>query len=279
MALDSHERPPRRVSAGAIAAAACAGATLWLSFGVLAVTDAERARRVGVLPPLWLAAGLVCVAVALAVAIRLSSRASLPLFLSLLVALPWLPLRVPALFLVWTGRAVIFVWGGIAIAYWPARIRANGFAVRPVARSRQGAVRCGGAVVRRFPHRLDGAGVTTNGDEPHYLVITGGLLRDRDVKVANNYGAATTRRNTAACSDRTTRGVASAGENIPGTLRVFPRWSRRCSRSAVYHARWWCGSLLVAIGTALAWKAAHLLTGDSGRPGSAGLSFRCRRRS
>lgn len=64
-------------------AAVSAGLGAWLSLGMVAVTDAERARRVGVLPPWWLLAALVLTAALLAIGLRLRARASLPLFLPL----------------------------------------------------------------------------------------------------------------------------------------------------------------------------------------------------
>jgi hypothetical protein len=44
----------------------------WLSLGLLAVTDADRARRIGVLPPPWLLALLVVSAIVVAAAMRVS---------------------------------------------------------------------------------------------------------------------------------------------------------------------------------------------------------------
>src|SRR6516165_6936446 len=72
------------------AAAACAGVALWFSFGALAFTDADTARRVGLLPPIWWLPLFVLGALALTAAIRLSDRGSVLLFLSALILLPWL---------------------------------------------------------------------------------------------------------------------------------------------------------------------------------------------
>jgi hypothetical protein len=77
------------VSKTTLAAAVCVGTTLWLSLGILAVTDADRVRRIGLLPPLWLLVVLVVATIAVVTAMRLSSQSSLPLFLSLVIALPW----------------------------------------------------------------------------------------------------------------------------------------------------------------------------------------------
>ena len=49
-----------RLSTTTIACAVCVGAAAWLSFGLLAVTSADGARRIGVLPsPWWLATAIV----------------------------------------------------------------------------------------------------------------------------------------------------------------------------------------------------------------------------
>ncbi|HEV3484663.1 MAG TPA: hypothetical protein VG106_04600, partial [Vicinamibacterales bacterium] len=103
-----------RLSKATLVAMVVVGGTAWLSFGVLAVVD-DGAARIGVLPPAWLLALTVLIAVSAAAIFRLSSRAALPFWLCLLLILPWLPLPVPDLFLVWTGPAVLFVWGGITV--------------------------------------------------------------------------------------------------------------------------------------------------------------------
>ena len=88
-----------RLSTAGMVATGIVGLTAWLSFGVLAVVDADG-TRIGVLPRLWLLALTILIAGSAAAALRLSWRVSLPLFLSLLLVLPWLPLRAPDLFLI-----------------------------------------------------------------------------------------------------------------------------------------------------------------------------------
>ena len=102
-----------RLAKTTLVAMVIVGATIWLSFGVLAVTD--DGTRIGVLPRISVLALIILIAVSAAAASRLSWQTGLPLCLCLLVVLPWLPLPVPDLFLIWTGPAVLLVWGGIAL--------------------------------------------------------------------------------------------------------------------------------------------------------------------
>ena len=114
-----------RLSTAGMVATGIVGCTAWLSFGVLAVVDADG-TRIGVLPRLWLLALTILIAGSAAAALRLSWRVSLPLFLSLLLVLPWLPLRAPDLFLIWTGPAVLIVWGGVALCMTAVATMAGG---------------------------------------------------------------------------------------------------------------------------------------------------------
>ena len=255
--------PRDRLSKTTLAAAVSVGTALWLSFGILAVTDADRARRIGLLPPLWLLAVLVVVAIAAAAVTRLSSRTSLPLFLSLLIALPWIPLRVPDLFLALTGPAVFFVWGAIAIgllAILASRQPASRFAVAVDPRKAPLLAAVLAFVV--FLAVWTGQFRPPTGDEPHYLVMTQSLLLDHDLKVANNYE----------------RGDYSAyyggplgpqpappgvnGEQLSNHAPGLPALIAPAFALGGYRAVVAWIAVLTAIGTALVWKGGHLLTGD-----------------
>lgn len=76
-----------------------AGASLWTSFGTLAVPSAST-LRVGTLPPLWLLALLIVIGALAGVVSRMSTSALWPLALTVLLWLPWLPIPVPAAFLI-----------------------------------------------------------------------------------------------------------------------------------------------------------------------------------
>ena len=69
-----------RLSTAGMVATGIVSCTAWLSFGILAVVDADG-TRVGVLPRLWLLALIILIAGSAAAALRLSWRVSLPLFL------------------------------------------------------------------------------------------------------------------------------------------------------------------------------------------------------
>ena len=174
-----------RLSMAGMVATGIVGCTAWLSFGVLAVVDADG-TRVGVLPRLWLLALTILIAGSAAAALRLSWRVSLPLFLSLLLVLPWLPLRVPDLFLIWTGPAVLIVWGGVALCMTAVATMASGvpkFLIDARTAPRIAAVL---AFVAFVSVRLMAVG-PPGGDEPHYLLVAQSLLKDGDLKIANNY--------------------------------------------------------------------------------------------
>src|SRR5436190_486066 len=101
----------RPFTASSTAAAGAAAAAAWCSFGVQAVIDSPAGTaRVGLLPPWWLLPLLVVGAMMLARFVRMSSTAALPLWGSLILLLPWIPGRVPAAFLLWTGHLAAAVW-------------------------------------------------------------------------------------------------------------------------------------------------------------------------
>jgi hypothetical protein len=211
--------PGRTRSFVAASAAACAGLSLWCSLGALAFTGAgSGAARVGLLPPLWLLALLVASLGTAAFFLRLPRSWSLPLFTSLVLVVPWLPGRVPDAWLVWTGHAVWWVWTGIGVAVLSLALTAGrtspdgGAGEELVAappRSRTPGSRPAALCLRAVPWLVDPvrgaltagllaacvyAGVAwklaplfPGGDEPHYLVIAGSLLRDHDLQIENNH--------------------------------------------------------------------------------------------
>src|SRR5712691_7861826 len=117
----SDSQMPRR-SLLPLIAAACAGIAAWCSIGALAVVNLTGGFvRVGLLPPVWLLPAFIVACVGTAWAVRLSPRTSLPLLFSVVLLLPWLPWRVPAAFLMWSGHSAWGVWLGVAIAMLAAR--------------------------------------------------------------------------------------------------------------------------------------------------------------
>jgi hypothetical protein len=172
-----------------IALAGAAGVSAWLSLGAVAVTDAVNRTRVGILPSPWVLALAVVAFVGVVLATRPSVRRVLPLALVLLLWLPWLPGRVPAAFLIWSGPVAWLVWAAVALGL-----------------AEPGLKRAAAAAWLADPRRapwlamtlaaacyLVGAGMLRDrvpaGDEPHYLVITQSLLGDGDLKIENNHAS------------------------------------------------------------------------------------------
>ncbi|MSO55549.1 MAG: hypothetical protein EXQ55_01305 [Acidobacteria bacterium] len=246
-----------------LVASACAGLAAWCSMGSLAVAAAESGVvRFGLLPPSWLLPVLVLACVAIARAVRLSAPTSLPLLFSLMLVLPWLPIPVPPVFLMWSGHVAVAVWaavvGGMLAAHgvrWPSWMSDARRAPRAAA-----AVACLLYLVAGW--RLQG--LVPGGDEPHYLVITQSLLKDGDLRIENNHVA------------------GDYLQYFRGGLR--PDYLRRGSNGQIYsiHAPGlsvvvapafamfgYPGvviflSIVAAMGSMLLWQSAYLLTGSSG---------------
>ncbi|HEV3218050.1 MAG TPA: hypothetical protein VGZ27_20150 [Vicinamibacterales bacterium] len=180
----------KHISAAATCALVCAAAAFWVSFGAIAFLDTgNRARYVGILPaPIWLLAAFLVAAV-LAYEVRPTARGSAPLWLSGMLLLPWLPVRLPLSVFVWTGHVAVWVW--IAIGAMLAAPLVRG-ALRPLQNrlhSASGSALLAGGIGLV----VYGLGVWAtapqhpNGDEPHYLIITQSLLEDRDLQIENNH--------------------------------------------------------------------------------------------
>jgi hypothetical protein len=120
-----------------LAAAACVALAAWTSLGAVAVTSTTSATpRLGILPPPWLLA--VLVAAGFVALRRLPPRHTLPLFITGLLLLPWLPLPVPAAATIWTGPLGSWVWVVAAVGFVSAalprstrRVRAPSWTWRP----------------------------------------------------------------------------------------------------------------------------------------------------
>ena len=152
----------------------------WLGGGAVAYGAAHT--RYGLTP------SIVCLILACAAAVAVRRR--LIAVLALVLLLPWLPVRVPAAFLIWTGNAAI--WAGALIAtaiaihvlhrHAPAVVRR--LAGDP-ARAPYIAFLIGAALFLTAAWRVSSQ--LPAGDEPHYLVITQSLLTDRDLQIENNH--------------------------------------------------------------------------------------------
>src|SRR5436190_7768493 len=187
--MDAKRLSPLRLSLVFVAALAA-----WVSAGALSVASSQpRAPRIGVLPPPgWLA---VCVATLGAVVLTWWPRRPrvVVLALSTLLLLPWLPVPIPAAFLVWVGPLRVWLWIILVAAFavpaatgaWGRVPRATRAAAIDPRRARWLA-----AVVASIGYVTGAYQVSPQlpaGDEPHYLVIAESLITDHDLLVENNY--------------------------------------------------------------------------------------------
>ena len=255
-----------RVSKTMLVVALGVSTVIWLSLGILALTDADGAHRVGVLPAVWLLGIIMVVAITTAAIARPSWRGALPLLLLLVLALPWLPLPVPALFLIWTGPAAILVWGAAALCMTATLAdstigrRGRGWLGDARRAPRVAALL---AFVVFFAVRLGRTGPPT-GDEPHYLVIAQSLLNDGDVSVLNNYRNGDYLRYYPGALRPHFTGMEVNGRRYSLHAPGLPALIAPAFGVGGYWAVVAWVAALVALGSALVWKAAYIFTRDSG---------------
>lgn len=256
---------PLRARLGPAAAGAAAGATIWVSQGALGLVDGASLMRVGALPSgEWLAASSLAGAAAGAL-LPVAPRALLPLLLLALLWLPWLPVRVPGVFLLWEGPIEAVVWtaaaGGVL---WFAR--PLGTATRLARWLTPGRAPI---VAALLPALVFGAAWTVArsrvpaGDEPHYLVITQSLLRDHDLRIENNHREDQYLEyfDGALRPDFMRRGTDGQIYSIhaPGVaVLVAPAFALAGYPGAVAVV-----ILAMSLALALVWRAAYLLTGSA----------------
>ena len=108
---------------------------------------------------------------------------------ALLSTIPWWPITVPAVALVWTGP---LAWAPIALATGAALLDATpSSAATPAAAtgSPQSSawLAAGLTALVTLAAAWSASPRVPGGDEPHYLVITQSLLRDGDLRIENNH--------------------------------------------------------------------------------------------
>ncbi len=178
-----HESYPTRLRQ--LRGPACIGVAVWCAAGMVSVESAASASiRVVVTAPWWVAvAGF-----AAAWAVPGWRRSPLTAVPALLATLPWWPVALPAVALVWTGPlAWLPILAALAAAEGSRWFGALGRIVR--AHDPRRAPLLAGLLTLVL-------GVTTlvslqprlpDGDEPHYLVITQSLWLDGDLRIENNH--------------------------------------------------------------------------------------------
>ena len=262
--------PPRRVPRVAAAAlGAWAGATAWVSLGVVAVVDAERLTRVVALPPVAWLAGCMLAGILAGAIVSWRRPVLRPLSLLVLPWLPWLPVRVPAAFLLWDGPLEGALWGialgGLSVQAW--RLRAAASSPAPAAPGHGSARQPWIAATLMLTVALTAWAVARprvpSGDEPHYLVITQSLLRDGDLAIEDNHRD----RQYLEYFDgglkpdfmRRGRDRQIYSIHAPGTSAVvLPAFALAGYAGAVLSV-----ALIVAAGLAALWLAAYRLTGGA----------------
>ena len=181
-----------------IPAALMVGLGIWCAAGHLAVFDDRSVgQRLAVPSPLW----VFFVAFAASFLVPPWRRRPWLATPALLATLPWWPVPLPAIALIWTGplawvaiaaagvAAVIAIVSGRPQAHVTKLPRAHWHAIAAAALTVVAGVAVAWSVAPRTP----------SGDEPHYLVIAQSLFLDGDLRIQNNHD----RRDYAAYFDRT----------------------------------------------------------------------------
>jgi hypothetical protein len=225
----------------------------------------DPTARVAV-PASW---GWLPAAIALAFAVPGWRRRPLTATPALLAVLPWLPVALPSVALVWTGR---LAWLPILLAALasfqgtsrPVSEPTDGPPVGPAAKPVLGsmALAAGCTMLVAVFAAWSLAARVPGGDEPHYLIITQSLLKDGDLQIENNHDARDFAEYFAgdAPPDFKIRGQNGAIYSIhaPGTsivvLPAFAAFGYRGAQATVV--------LLAALASALMWYAAWLATAD-----------------
>jgi hypothetical protein len=176
----------------AYAAAACAAAAAWFIRGTLAVeTAAPGASKVGILPPWWELPLFVVAGLCAVFLLKPSRDRLMPLFITVLCILPWVPgVRTPAL-LVWTGPLAGAVWAAAVLACGLRRVGRepgeNGsypFFGKNAPHSFFAGL---GALVFFSAVAFGARDMVPGGDEPHYLILAQSILYDGDLQIENNH--------------------------------------------------------------------------------------------
>jgi hypothetical protein len=180
----AESRDDRQSQIAASGAALLTSVSLWLSAGTVAVISGDT-HRIAALPSIRILLLLAMAAVVAAKVARLRVEESWPLLGTLLIWLPFLPGKLPSSLLIWQGPTEAFVWSIAIAGVIAARLRrVPSLLVNP-----DRAPWIAGALVAVAALAVFSQvrGVIPGGDEPHYLAATQSILKDFDLRVANNY--------------------------------------------------------------------------------------------
>ncbi len=166
-------------------APACVGVAVWCAAGTVSVASAtDAATRVLAPAPWWVLVGAIVLA-SLVPVLRRSPVTALPALLS---TLPWWPVPLPTVALMWTGP---MAWLPIIAAL--AAALGSGWLGRAGQRLRAHEPRRASALVALLTFALGSLTLWSlsprlpGGDEPHYLIITQSLWLDGDLRIENNH--------------------------------------------------------------------------------------------
>jgi len=243
------------------------GVAVWCAAGTIAVvSNTGSAARVAALAPWWV--GVLAVAVAACVpAWRARPVTALPALFS---TLPWWPVPLPAVALLWTGPlawapigAALCAAEGGRVLNWLARLSGANGRDDGQAATRATWLAAAGSLVIAVGGAWAANPLVPGGDEPHYLVITQSLLKDGDLQIANNHEA----RDYAAFFEGTLdphsivpgQNGAMYSIHAPGvSALVLPAFAMLGFRGAQSTLM-----LLFAVTGVLVWRTAWRFTGDA----------------
>ena len=173
-------------------AAAAAAVAAWLSQGSVIYSGPDATRMA--LLPLSPVAIILSTLVGVAIYWVIRAGASpVPLWLLGLIALAWIPGRLPAAFALWTGPMALLVWLAVALCMLASMKRETAFfsdaekTAVPFLRDRPALAAGLITVLLGGFSAWQVAPSVPAGDEPHYLVITQSLLKDGDLRIENNH--------------------------------------------------------------------------------------------
>src|SRR5712691_9431149 len=154
------------------------GIAVWCAAGRITVaTAASPATRLAVGAPWWIFV-IATSAACLVPAWRRDARLALPALLS---TLPWWPLPLPAVLLLWTGP---LAWAPI-LASCALAAAGAGSKIARLANRWSAIYAAGLTLIIVAATAWIAAPQSPQGDEPHYLVTTQSLLKDGDLQVEN----------------------------------------------------------------------------------------------